>query len=43
MLHGHDWGYSSEVLKVWGEPQDGEVIAVNDDTHRLRSQILGRL
>jgi 23S rRNA (cytosine1962-C5)-methyltransferase len=50
MLHGHDWVYSSEVLKVWGQPQDGEVIAVKDGKDRLlgsaiynsKSQIVAR-
>src|SRR6478609_922908 len=50
MLHGHDWVYSSEVLKVWGEPKDGEVIAVKDGKDRLlgsgiynsKSQIIAR-
>ncbi len=50
MLHGHDWVYSSEVLKVWGEPKDGEVIAVKDGKDRLlgsaiyngKSQIVAR-
>lgn len=50
ILHGHDWVYSSEVLKVWGEPQDGEVIAVKDGKDRLlgsaiynaKSQIIAR-
>ncbi len=50
ILHGHDWVYSSEVLKVWGEPRDGDVIAVKDGKDRLlgsaiynsRSQIIAR-
>src|SRR5436190_22738484 len=50
MLHGHDWVYSSEVLKVWGGPVDGDVIAVKDGKDRLlgsaiynaKSQIIAR-
>jgi 23S rRNA (cytosine1962-C5)-methyltransferase len=50
MLHGHDWVYSSEVLKVWGAPVDGDVIAVKDGKDRLlgsaiynaKSQIVAR-
>jgi len=25
ILHGHDWVFSSEVLKVFGDPADGDV------------------
>ncbi len=50
IYHGHDWVYSSEVLKVWGEPKDGDVIAVKDGKDRLlgsaiynsKSQIVAR-
>lgn len=50
MLHGHDWVYSSEVLKAWGQPKDGAVIAVKDGKDRLlgsaiynsKSQIIAR-
>lgn len=50
MLHGHDWVYSSEVLKSWGQPADGDVIAVKDGKDRLlgsaiynsKSQIIAR-
>jgi 23S rRNA (cytosine1962-C5)-methyltransferase len=50
MLHGHDWVYTSEVLKVWGQPKDGDVIAVKDGKDRLlgsaiynsKSQIVAR-
>lgn len=50
MLHGHDWVYSSEVLKAWGQPQDGAVIVVKDGKDRLlgsaiynsKSQIIAR-
>lgn len=50
ILHGHDWVYSSEVLKVWGDPEPGSVIAVKDGKDRLlgtaiynpKSQIIAR-
>ena len=50
ILHGHDWVYSSEVLKVWGEPKPGDVIAVKDGKDRMlgsaifnpKSQIIAR-
>jgi len=50
ILHGHDWVYSSEVLKAFGAPQDGDVVALKDSQDRLlgsaiynsRSQIIAR-
>lgn len=50
ILHGHDWVYSSEVLKVFGTPADGDVISLKDGRDRLigsaiynsRSQIVAR-
>src|SRR3954454_24215091 len=50
ILHGHDWVYSTEVLKSFGEPQDGEVVSLKDGQDRLlgraiynsRSQIIAR-
>ena len=50
IFHGHDWVYSSEVLKVWGEPKNGDVISVKDGKDRLlgsaiynaKSQIIAR-
>lgn len=50
ILHGHDWVYSSEVLKVWGEPKPGDVIVIKDGKDRLigsaiynpKSQIIAR-
>ncbi len=30
ILHGHDWVYGTEVRKVYGEPQPGEVVALKD-------------
>ncbi len=37
ILHGHDWVYSSEVLKAFGNPQDGDVVSLKDG----RDQLLG--
>ncbi|MFM8982907.1 MAG: class I SAM-dependent rRNA methyltransferase, partial [Spartobacteria bacterium] len=37
ILHGHDWVYSSEVLKTFGAPEDGDVISIKDS----RDQLLG--
>jgi len=50
ILHGHDWVYSSEVLKVWGDPEPGSVIAIKDGKDRMlgsaiynpKSQIIAR-
>ena len=50
ILHGHDWVYSSEVLKAWGDPKPGDVIAVKDGKDRMlgsaiynpKSQIIAR-
>jgi len=28
ILHGHDWVFSSEVLKVFGKPADGDAISL---------------
>jgi 23S rRNA (cytosine1962-C5)-methyltransferase len=50
ILHGHDWVFSSEVLKVFGKPADGDVISLKDGKDRLigsaiynsRSQIAAR-
>ena len=30
IFHGHDWVYSSEVQKIFGEPQPGSVISLKD-------------
>jgi 23S rRNA (cytosine1962-C5)-methyltransferase len=35
ILHGHDWVYSSEVLKVFGKPADGKVISLKDGRDHL--------
>src|SRR5436190_1368153 len=50
ILHGHDWVFSSEVLKVFGKPADGDVISLKDGRDRLigsaiynsKSQIVAR-
>ncbi len=50
VLHGHDWIFSSEVLKVYGKPADGDVISLRDGKDHLigsaiynsRSQIVAR-
>jgi 23S rRNA (cytosine1962-C5)-methyltransferase len=50
ILHGHDWVFASEVLKVFGKPADGEVISLKDGKDRLigsaiynsQSQIVAR-
>jgi len=50
ILHGHDWVFSSEVLKVFGNPADGDVISLKDGKDRLigsaiynsKSQIIAR-
>ena len=35
ILHGHDWVFSSEVLKIFGKPADGDVISLKDGRARL--------
>src|SRR5437660_1029676 len=50
ILHGHDWVFASEVLKVFGKPADGDVISLKDGRDRLigsaiynsKSQIVAR-
>jgi 23S rRNA (cytosine1962-C5)-methyltransferase len=50
ILHGHDWVFSSEVLKLFGKPADGDVISLKDGRDRLigsaiynsKSQIVAR-
>src|SRR3954469_8333672 len=37
ILHGHDWVFSGEVLKAFGNPEDGAVISLKDG----RDQLLG--
>src|SRR5439155_1470802 len=35
ILHGHDWVFSSEVLKVFGDPADGDVISLKNGKDHL--------
>ncbi len=50
ILHGHDWVFSGEVLKAFGNPTDGEVISLKDGKDKLlgsaiynsQSQIVAR-
>ncbi len=50
ILHGHDWVFSGEVLKLFGAPNDGDVISLKDGRDRLlgsaiynsKSQIVAR-
>jgi 23S rRNA (cytosine1962-C5)-methyltransferase len=50
ILHGHDWVYASEVLKAFGNPQDGDIVSLKDGRDRLlgtaiynsKSQIIAR-
>src|ERR671935_112782 len=50
ILHGHDWVFSSEVLKIFGNPGDGDVISLKDGKDHLigsaiynsKSQIIAR-
>jgi 23S rRNA (cytosine1962-C5)-methyltransferase len=50
IYHGHDWVYTSEVMKTWGNPTDGSVITIKDGKDRLmgsgiynsKSQIVAR-
>src|SRR4029450_3100335 len=35
ILHGHDWVFSSEVLKVFGNPANGDVISLKDGKDHL--------
>ncbi|MGZ5025156.1 MAG: class I SAM-dependent rRNA methyltransferase, partial [Chthoniobacterales bacterium] len=50
ILHGHDWVFSGEVLKAFGNPADGDVISLKDGKDHLigsaiynsKSQIVAR-
>lgn len=50
VFHGHDWVYSSEILKAFGSPQDGDVVSLKDGADRMlgsaifnsKSQIVAR-
>ncbi len=34
IFHGHDWVYSSEVIKTFGDPNPGDVISIKDGRDR---------
>ncbi|MGA8655733.1 MAG: class I SAM-dependent rRNA methyltransferase [Chthoniobacterales bacterium] len=50
IFHGHDWVYSSEVLKTFGNPASGDIISLKDGRDRSlgsaiynsKSQIVAR-
>ncbi|MEO8205098.1 MAG: class I SAM-dependent methyltransferase, partial [Chthoniobacterales bacterium] len=50
ILQGHDWVFQSEVLKIYGNPEDGSVVAIKDGKDKLlgsgiinsKSQIVAR-
>ncbi len=50
IFHGHDWVFSSEVLKAFGKPADGDVVSLKDGRDHLigsaiynsKSQIVAR-
>src|SRR5262249_45134785 len=50
IFHGHDWVFRGEVLKVFGQPNDGDVISLKDGRDHLigsaiynsKSQIVAR-
>ncbi len=50
ILHGHDWVFTGEVLKTFGNPADGDVISLKDGRDHLigsaiynsKSQIVAR-
>ena len=50
ILHGHDWVYSSDVLKAFGNPVDGGLVSLKDGKDRMlgsaiynsKSQIVAR-
>src|SRR6516225_8484647 len=37
ILHGHDWVYATEALKIFGSPADGDIVSIKDG----RDQLLG--
>src|SRR5205085_131289 len=43
ILHGHDWVFSSEVLKVFGDPADGDVISLKDGRDHLIASAMADL
>ncbi len=35
ILHGHDWVYAGEILKVYGDPEPGSVVMLKDGRNKL--------
>jgi 23S rRNA (cytosine1962-C5)-methyltransferase len=35
IFHGHDWVYSSEILKSFGQPRDGDVVTLKTQSDQL--------
>lgn len=35
IFHGHDWVYTSEVLKTFGQPEPGAVVSIKDGKDRM--------
>jgi 23S rRNA (cytosine1962-C5)-methyltransferase len=35
ILHGHDWVYGSEILKTFGQPENGSVVSIKDGRDRF--------
>lgn len=35
ILHGHDWVYATEILKTFGQPEDGSVVSIKDGRDKL--------
>lgn len=35
LFHGHEWVYYTEVLKTFGNPQDGSVVSLKDGKDRM--------
>ncbi len=40
ILHGHDWVYGTEVLKTFGNPEDGAVISIKDGRDHMLGSAL---
>ena len=35
LFHGHEWVYSTEILKTFGDPQDGGLVSLKDGKDRM--------
>ncbi len=35
IYHGHDWVYTSEILKTFGNPEPGDVVSLKDGKDRM--------